>query len=70
MKSDIGWIILFIVACGLTFVCGVAARGNYDLRRGYIECLVDIQNNKPMRYVLKKQEDGETRWAKNTEAEE
>lgn len=69
MKSDIGWIILLIFACGFTFVCGVAVRGNYNLRRGYIECLVDIQNNKPMRYVLKKQADGETRWVENTEVE-
>lgn len=69
MKSDIGWIIIVGFSVLAAFLAGIIVRHGVDFRDGYIECLVDIQNNKPMRYVLKKQADGETRWVKNTEVE-
>lgn len=69
MKSDICWVIILVISCIITFCCGVAAKCSYSLGQGYIECLVDIRNNRPMKYVLKKQANGETRWVKNTEFE-
>jgi hypothetical protein len=67
VKSDIGRIIIMGFACLATFLFGTVIRHNADFRKGYIACLLDIQNNEPMRYVLKKQADGETRWVENTE---
>lgn len=67
MKDDIHWLIILGFACIILFFAGASAGAAVGLRRGYIACLLDIQNNKPMRYVLKKQANGETRWVENTE---
>ena len=69
MKSDIGWLIIIGFVCVAMFLLGTVAGADAGLRDGYIACLVDIQNNKPMKYVLKKQADCETRWVENTAAE-
>ena len=66
--------IVLIVIVGLfsvlaAFLAGAIIQNGIAFRDGYIACLLDIQNNKPMRYVLKKQTDGETRWVKNTEVD-
>lgn len=67
MKNDVGWIIIagfvFIVA----FFMGFIIRHGIDYRLGYIDCLLDTQNNRPAKYVLKKQGNGETVWMENTE---
>jgi hypothetical protein len=67
VKSDIGWIIIVVFAISAAFLAGVIIRHNVDFRLGYIECLLDTQNNKPMKYVLKKQANGETIWVENKE---
>lgn len=69
MKNDAGWIIIVVFVGLATFFAGAVAGADVGLRRGYIACLLDIQNNKPRRYVLEKQTNGETRWAENTEVE-
>ena len=67
MKDDAGCIIIVVIVGLAAFLVGILVLHGVCLRRGYIACLSDIQNNRPMRYVLKKQVDGETRWVKNTE---
>ena len=69
MKNDIGWIIIVGFASLVAFLFGIVVRHNVDFRCGYIECLLDMQNNKPMKYVLKKQTNGETIWVESTKAE-
>lgn len=67
MKNAVGWIIIagfiFIVA----FFMGLIIRQGVDYRLGYIDCLLDMQNNRSAKYVLKTQGNGETVWIKNTE---
>lgn len=67
MKSDIGWTIIVGFSVLAAFLAGAVIQHKVDCRDGYIECLVDIQNNKPMKYVLQKQANGETIWVKNKE---
>lgn len=64
MKCDIGWIIILGFVSLVVFLFVIAVRHNIDYRLGYIECFLDMQNNKPMKYVLKKQTNGETIWVK------
>lgn len=67
MKGDVGWIIIVVFSVLAAFLAGIVVRHTVDFRHGYIACLLDIQNNKPMKYVLEKQANGETRWVENTE---
>lgn len=60
-------VVLFSVLAA--FLSGAIIQNGIASRDGYIACLLDIQNNRLMRYVLKKQTDGETRWVKNTEVD-
>lgn len=58
------WDLIFTV-----ILCWIASHfaGKDGFRSGYIQALEDMKNNKPAKYVLKAQSNGETKWIENKE---
>lgn len=50
-------------------LCWIAAHfaGKDGFRGGYIQALEDMRQNKPAKYILKQQENGETKWEEDKE---
>lgn len=63
MNNFIWDLIFTVILCWLVshFV------GKDGFRSGYIQALEDAKNNKPAKYVLKAQSNGETKWIENKE---
>lgn len=56
----------FIAAIILCWIVAYFA-GEDSFRCGYIQALEDMRQNKPAKYILKQQENGETKWEENKE---
>ena len=69
MKSDtcwtIGFIAVFLIGVGL----GAITAHSVVYQIAYIDCLLDIKNGKPAKFVLKEQQTGEVHWEFNKERE-
>lgn len=62
--SDFPWnFIATVIICGIVAIIA----GKDGFKSGYIQALEDAKKNKPAKYVLEEQDNGETKWIENKE---
>ena len=67
MNTDNPWILGIILAFFVGVVVGTITGKAITEQKCYIDCLLDIQNEKQPKYVLVKQGNGEVKWQYNKE---